>query len=47
LRGATNVLLTPHAAWYSEEAVLELRHKSVAAAITLLRGGRPAGLVTA
>lgn len=41
------VLLTPHAAWYSEEAVVDLRHKSVGAAITLLNGGRPAGLVTA
>ena len=43
----SGVLLTPHAAWYSEEAVVDLRHKSIHAAITLLHGGRPAGLVTA
>lgn len=37
LRRAPRVVLTPHAAWYSETAVLELRRKAVETAIDLLR----------
>ena len=46
LAGAPNLLLTPHAAWYSEEAVLELRRKAVESALALLRGEVPSGVVS-
>ena len=45
LRALPNLLLTPHAAWYSEEAIVELRRKAVEAALALLRGERPSGIV--
>jgi D-3-phosphoglycerate dehydrogenase / 2-oxoglutarate reductase len=45
LRVLPNLLLTPHAAWYSEEAIVELRRKAVEAALALLRGERPSGIV--
>ena len=35
LRGARGVVLTPHAAWYSDDAVLELRRKATETAIAL------------
>ena len=35
---APNVILTPHAAWYSLEAVLELREKAAQEAARVLRG---------
>jgi lactate dehydrogenase-like 2-hydroxyacid dehydrogenase len=41
------VLVTPHAAWYSEDAIADLRQKAVEATLALVRGERPAGLVTA
>jgi D-3-phosphoglycerate dehydrogenase len=47
LKGAPNLVLTPHAAFYSEEAVLELRRRSVEAALALLAGEEPEGLVAA
>jgi D-3-phosphoglycerate dehydrogenase / 2-oxoglutarate reductase len=47
LRRVPGLLLTPHAAWYSEEAIPELRRKAFEAAVDLARGGTPAGLVTA
>ena len=37
LRRLENVVLTPHAAWYSEAAVVELREKAVATALELVR----------
>jgi D-3-phosphoglycerate dehydrogenase len=37
LRHARGALLTPHAAWFSEAAVLELRQKAVARALALVR----------
>jgi D-3-phosphoglycerate dehydrogenase len=46
LRRAPNLVLTPHAAWYSEEAIEELRRKAVESALALVRGERPVGLVT-
>jgi D-3-phosphoglycerate dehydrogenase len=45
LRHVPRLLLTPHAAWYSEEAIPELRRKAFEAAVDLVRGGTPAGLV--
>ena len=47
LRRVPGLLLTPHAAWYSEEAIPELRRKAFEAAVDLVRGGTPAGLVKA
>lgn len=47
LLGMPNVVLTPHAAFYSEEAVLELRRRSVETALALLAGERPEGVVAA
>jgi len=47
LAGAPNLLLTPHAAWYSEEAIVDLRTKAVESTFALLRGERPAGVVVA
>ena len=47
VRRTLGILLTPHASWYSEDAIVDLRHKAIDAAIALLRGERPAGLVTA
>ena len=37
LRGAPGAVLTPHAAWYSETSVLELRRKVVETALALAR----------
>jgi len=37
LRRAPNVVLTPHAAWFSQEAVRELRERAVATALELAR----------
>ena len=39
-----NVFITGHSSWYSEEAVAELRRKSVAAIVEVLRGGWPSSL---
>lgn len=36
LRRLENVVLTPHAAWYSEAAVVELREKAVATALEMV-----------
>jgi D-3-phosphoglycerate dehydrogenase len=47
LRHVPGLLITPHAAWYSEEAIPELRRKAFEAAVDLVRGGTPTGLVTA
>src|SRR5205085_1870547 len=40
LRALPNLLLTPHAAWYSEEAIVELRCKGVEGGLALGRGPR-------
>jgi D-3-phosphoglycerate dehydrogenase len=47
LEDAPNLVLTPHAAFYSEEAVLELRRRAVETAFVLLAGEKPDGLVAA
>ena len=39
------VLLTPHAAWYSEEAEPELRRRAARTIVQALRGERPATLL--
>jgi D-3-phosphoglycerate dehydrogenase len=38
LRRLPNVVLTPHAAWFSESAIIELRRKAIARALELARG---------
>ncbi len=45
LLNCPNVILTPHAAWYSEEAAAEARRKAVQTVITGLHGGVPAALI--
>jgi D-3-phosphoglycerate dehydrogenase / 2-oxoglutarate reductase len=47
LRRAPGAILTPHAAWYSDAAVEDLRRKAVEAAMALLAGRSPAGEVAA
>jgi D-3-phosphoglycerate dehydrogenase len=37
LRSAPRVVLTPHAAWFSQTAVVELRRKAVAKAMEFAR----------
>ena len=39
------VLVTPHSAWYSDAAALELRTRGIRAVIDVLSGRRPADLV--
>lgn len=39
------VLLTPHSAWYSDPAAIELRTRGIAAVVDALSGRRPADLV--
>ena len=39
-----NVFITGHSSWYSKASVEELRQKSVAAIVEVLRGGWPSGL---
>ena len=45
LRALPRVLLTPHAAWYSEEAEPELRRRAARTIVQALRGERPATLL--
>jgi len=40
-----NVIATPHAAWYTEEAAAESRRKAIQPVITALRGGVPATVI--
>ena len=40
------VLVTPHSAWYSDAAALELRTRGIGAVVDVLSGQRPADLVT-
>jgi D-3-phosphoglycerate dehydrogenase len=43
--GMDNVILTPHIAWYSEEAEAELRTKCARNVLDVLQGGKPSYLV--
>ena len=47
LRHTPGILLTSHSAWYSEEAIVDLRRKAIETALALVRGEQPAGLVSA
>ena len=47
LRRMPGIVLTSHAAWYSQEAIADLRRKAIETALALARGERPAGLVNA
>jgi D-3-phosphoglycerate dehydrogenase / 2-oxoglutarate reductase len=40
-----NVILTPHAGWYSDQSVIELKRKCAEAAVAVLRGQRPYSVV--
>jgi D-3-phosphoglycerate dehydrogenase len=40
-----NVIVTPHAAFYSEAAIVELQTKAARNVATVLRGGVPATVV--
>jgi phosphoglycerate dehydrogenase-like enzyme len=42
LLGLENVLLTPHAAFYTQESLVDLQTGAAENAIAVLRGGRPA-----
>jgi D-3-phosphoglycerate dehydrogenase len=37
----SNVILAPHAGWYSDQSVMDLKRKTAEAAIAVLRGQRP------
>jgi D-3-phosphoglycerate dehydrogenase / 2-oxoglutarate reductase len=39
--GFENVLITPHSAWYSEQAMVKLRENAIAEAIRLAKGEEP------
>jgi D-3-phosphoglycerate dehydrogenase len=41
LRGLDNVVLTDHAAWYSEEAIADLQRKAAEEVARVLRGEAP------
>jgi D-3-phosphoglycerate dehydrogenase len=45
IRSLARVLLTPHAAWYSEDAEPELRRRAARTIVHALRGERPAALL--
>jgi D-3-phosphoglycerate dehydrogenase len=45
IRNLPRVLVTPHAAWYSEEAEPELRRRAARTIVEALRGERPAALL--
>jgi len=40
-----NVILTPHAGWYSDQSVKELKRKTAESAVAVLRGDRPYSVV--
>ena len=45
LRSLDNIIVTPHAAWYTERSQKELRRKACAEAIRILNGAVPKNLV--
>ena len=40
-----NVILAPHAAWYSQESIVDLKRKTAEAVLAVLRGQRPYSVV--
>jgi len=40
-----NVILSPHASWYSDQSVPELKRKTAEIAVAVLRGQRPSSVV--
>jgi D-3-phosphoglycerate dehydrogenase len=40
-----NVIVTPHAAWYSEESIVTRRRQTIESVISVLEGGEPLSLV--
>ncbi|PTQ55036.1 MAG: D-3-phosphoglycerate dehydrogenase [Candidatus Carbobacillus altaicus] len=45
LRQMPNVLITPHAAWYSEDALVEIRRKACQNILDVMKTGKPTYLV--
>ena len=45
LLGLENVIITPHAAFYSEAAIEELQHKAAGHVAQVLRGETPTNIV--
>jgi D-3-phosphoglycerate dehydrogenase len=45
LFGLENVIITPHAAFYSETAIEELQHKAVGRVVQALKGERPSNII--
>jgi D-3-phosphoglycerate dehydrogenase len=45
LFGLENVIITPHAAFYSESAIEELQHKAVGRVVQALRGEQPSNII--
>ncbi len=45
LFGLENVIITPHAAFYSESAIEELQHKAVGRVVQALKGERPSNII--
>ena len=40
-----NVIVTPHAAWYSEESIVTRRRQTIESVISVLEGGEPLSLI--
>jgi D-3-phosphoglycerate dehydrogenase len=40
-----NVIITPHAAWYSEESIIRRRTETIENVIRVLQGGEPSSFV--
>lgn len=45
LLSVPNVILSPHASWYSDQSVPELKRKTAEIAVAVLRGQRPSSVV--
>ncbi|MBI2990929.1 MAG: C-terminal binding protein [Deltaproteobacteria bacterium] len=45
IRSLDNVILTPHAAWYSEQSRMDMRRKAVGQVVSVLKGELPYSLV--
>lgn len=45
ITGLDNVILTPHAAWYSEEARADMRRRAVGQVVSVLKGELPYSLI--